>query len=221
MDMDFLPDERPMEPVAVVRTDFPSKFGLRARAGWFLRSGERSCSRPSIAIRTRCAASRAIPTCGWCGSSPRAHAGTGRPRVRPPRLGGNTAMGVFATRSPFRPNPIGLSCVRAGFGGVRHGRGTLLHISGIDMMDGTPVYDIKPYVPHAALPSRGRGRLCRRRARLCASGGRARGVHGADPADRREALIGVLAQDPRPGYRPRRRAAVWQSGSRAWTCASP
>ena len=71
------------------------------------------------------------------------------PTVRPPRLGGNARMGVFATRSPFRPNPIGLSCVRLLGMGRQSGVGTVLRLGGADLMDGTPILDVKPYVPYA------------------------------------------------------------------------
>ena len=71
------------------------------------------------------------------------------PTVRPPRLGGNERLGVFATRSPFRPNPLGLSCVKREGVDLQSPRGPLLHVSGADLMDGTPIYDIKPYLPYA------------------------------------------------------------------------
>lgn len=121
------------------------------------------------------------------------------PTVRPPRLGGNVRMGVFATRSPFRPNPIGLSCVR--LLGLRRtaDSGTLLDIAGADLMDGTPIFDVKPYLPYAdAYPE--------------ASGGFAAevpetltvripdGCLAAVPETQREALRGILANDPRPHY---------------------
>ena len=70
------------------------------------------------------------------------------PTVRPPRLGGNTRLGVFATRSPFRPNPIGLSCVRLESIEPSSPQGPLIHVSGADLMDGTPISDIKPYIPY-------------------------------------------------------------------------
>ena len=72
------------------------------------------------------------------------------PTVRPPRLGGNTRMGVFATRSPFRPNNLGLSCVKLLAVEETAEHGTVLHVGGADLMDGTPIFDIKPYVPYAA-----------------------------------------------------------------------
>ena len=123
------------------------------------------------------------------------------PTVKPPRLGGNCRMGVFATRSPFRPNPLGLSCVR--LEGIETGgtEGPVLHVAGADLMDGTPIYDIKPYIPYAD-------------CRLEATGGFAEKVmdYSLDvdfpdallkeiPMEKRAAILRVLAQDPRPGYR--------------------
>ena len=122
------------------------------------------------------------------------------PTVRPPRLGGNTRMGVFATRSPFRPNNLGLSSVR--LVGVEHTEqfGTVLHVAGADLMDGTPIFDIKPYIPYSD-------------CHVEASGGFT--DHAGDfllkvefpehlltrlPEDKRQAAVGVLSHDPRPSY---------------------
>lgn len=122
------------------------------------------------------------------------------PTVRPPRLGGNRRMGVFATRSPFRPNRLGLSCLE--LLEVRQDRllGPVLTVGGGDLLDGTPIYDIKPYLPYAD---------CRPEA----LGGFASCPQGPAlqvdipqkllervPPEKREALLGVLAQDPRPSY---------------------
>jgi tRNA-Thr(GGU) m(6)t(6)A37 methyltransferase TsaA len=125
---------------------------------------------------------------------------TWSPTVRPPRLGGNARMGVFATRSPFRPNPIGLSCVRLDGIGHTEKFGPVLHVSGADLMDATPILDIKPYLPYADS----------RPDALSGWTGAARGsllrvactpeLLERLPADRREALLGVLAHDPRPSY---------------------
>ena len=122
------------------------------------------------------------------------------PTVRPPRLGGNTRMGVFATRSPFRPNPIGLSCV--GLEGVElhTPQGPVIHVTGADLMDGSPIYDIKPYIPYAD---------CRPQAVVGFASAPKEATLEVDippellaqvPEELREALIGVLAQDPRPTY---------------------
>ena len=122
------------------------------------------------------------------------------PTVRPPRLGGNKRMGVFATRSPFRPNPIGLSSVR--LLGVEKTKkyGYVLRISGADLLDGTPIYDIKPYLPYVdSHPEASNGfALDEKEGRLT--------VDFPDkllniiPTEKQSALIAVLAQDPRPGY---------------------
>ena len=121
------------------------------------------------------------------------------PTVRPPRLGGNARMGVFATRSPFRPNALGLSCVELKAVETRPGLGTVLVVRGADLMDGTPIFDIKPYVPYAD---------CRPDARsgFAPDAGETLDVEISDallsklPPEKREALIGVLANDPRPRY---------------------
>ncbi len=121
------------------------------------------------------------------------------PTVRPPRLGGNQRLGVFATRSPFRPNPIGLSCVR--FLGLRQSEeGPILQVAGADLMDGTPIYDIKPYLPYAD-------------SKPDAAGGFAAALTSYEleveipdellkriPQDKQKAVIGILKQDPRPSY---------------------
>lgn len=121
------------------------------------------------------------------------------PTVRPPRLGGNARMGVFATRSPFRPNALGLSCVKLERVGWESPSGPVLHVLGADLVDGTPIYDIKPYLPYAD---------CRPEA----AGGFAPAPEGAlavefppellarVPEEKRAALLGVLEQDPRPRY---------------------
>ncbi|MBQ1410752.1 MAG: tRNA (N6-threonylcarbamoyladenosine(37)-N6)-methyltransferase TrmO [Oscillospiraceae bacterium] len=122
------------------------------------------------------------------------------PTVRPPRLGGNTRMGVFATRSPFRPNAIGLSCVR--LEGVRQdpALGAVLEVSGADLLDGTPIYDIKPYLPYADCRPEAVGGFAAvapsSRLQVCCPEELLEQV----PAEKRAALLGVLAQDPRPSY---------------------
>lgn len=120
------------------------------------------------------------------------------PTVRPPRLGGNARMGVFATRSPFRPNALGLSCVRLE-GVEQTAEGPVLLVAGADLMDGTPIYDIKPYLSYAdCRPDAAGGFAPQRGAELA--------VRIPDtlltrvPEDKRAALTGVLAQDPRPRY---------------------
>lgn len=122
------------------------------------------------------------------------------PTVRPPRLGGNTRMGVFATRSPFRPNPIGLSCVRLIAVQQDQTRGHVLRIAGGDLMNGTPIYDIKPYLPYADCRPEATGGFTDVVERQILQVEIPSDLECKIPFHQREALYGVLAQDPRPGY---------------------
>ncbi len=121
------------------------------------------------------------------------------PTVRPPRLGGNERLGVFATRSPFRPNGLGLSCVKLERVELQGPEGPVLHVSGADLMDGTPIYDIKPYVPYADChPEAAEGFAPRPQGGLKVDFPPA--LLEQVPERSREALKGVLACDPRPHY---------------------
>ena len=122
------------------------------------------------------------------------------PTVRPPRLGGNTRMGVFATRSPFRPNPIALSCVK--LAGIEEtvDHGTVLRILGADLMDGTPILDIKPYIPYADSHPEALGGFASVPAGETLEVIIPPELLERVPENQQEALRGVLAQDPRPHY---------------------
>ena len=125
---------------------------------------------------------------------------TWSPTVRPPRLGGNARMGVFATRSPFRPNPIGLSSVRLAGVESTPDLGTVLRVRGADLMDGTPILDIKPYLPYGDCHPDAVGGFASAPAGAVLEVEIPPSLLAQVPEDRREALIGVLAQDPRPHY---------------------
>ena len=122
------------------------------------------------------------------------------PTVRPPRLGGNTRMGVFATRSPFRPNHLGLSCVK--LLGVEETEefGTVLHVGGADLMDGTPIFDIKPYVPYADCHPEAAGGFTDTAGQYLLQVVFPEELLSLLPADKRQAAISVLSHDPRPSY---------------------
>jgi len=122
------------------------------------------------------------------------------PTVRPPRLGGNARMGVFATRSPFRPNNIGLSCVKLEEIRRDEKLGHVLVVSGADLMDGTPIYDIKPYLPYADCHPEATGGFAHRVKDYALQVVLPDELKAKVPGDKLEALLGVLAQDPRPGY---------------------
>lgn len=122
------------------------------------------------------------------------------PTVRPPRLGGNTRMGVFATRSPFRPNNLGLSSVT--LLGVEHTKsyGTVLHVGGADLMDGTPIFDIKPYIPYGDCHTDAVGGFTDRAGEFLLQVDFPEALLELIPLDKRDAAIGVLSHDPRPSY---------------------
>ena len=122
------------------------------------------------------------------------------PTVRPPRLGGNTRMGVFATRSPFRPNNLGLSSVK--LLGVEHTAefGTVLHVGGADLMDGTPIFDIKPYIAYGDCHPEATGGFTDTAGEFLLQVEFPLQLLEKLPADKREAAIGVLSHDPRPSY---------------------
>ena len=122
------------------------------------------------------------------------------PTVRPPRLGGNQRLGVFATRSPFRPNPIGLSCVKLVGVEQTEEHGWVIRVAGADLLNGTPIYDIKPYLPYADCKPEAIGGFASAPKEATLT------VHipaefvEKIPAEKLEAVRGVLAQDPRPSY---------------------
>ena len=199
--MQGIPAERiELQSIARVHTPFGEKFGVPRQAGLVPEAKgtvvfEPEFRNPDI---VRGLEGFSYIWLIWCFH--RAQRDNWSPTVRPPRLGGNTRLGVFATRSPFRPNPIGLSCVK--LEGVERDPklGPLLYISGMDMVDGTPVLDIKPYVPYCDIRAEATGGFT---ADLEESGLSVEippMLSETLPADFREGLVGVLAQDPRPRY---------------------
>ncbi len=122
------------------------------------------------------------------------------PTVRPPRLGGNTRMGVFATRSPFRPNALGLSCVKLERVEQTRSDGCVLHVSGADLMDGTPIFDIKPYIPYADAHPDARGGFTDSAGDFLLTVDFPDALLARIPDEKRAAAIGILSHDPRPTY---------------------
>lgn len=122
------------------------------------------------------------------------------PTVRPPRLGGNKRVGVFATRSPFRPNPVGLSSVRLDKAEVTEQYGTVLHVTGADLMDGTPIFDIKPYLPYVDSHSDAVDGFAGKVKDYCLQVEIPHELEKKIPEAKRASLREVLSQDPRPSY---------------------
>ena len=122
------------------------------------------------------------------------------PTVRPPRLGGNTRMGVFATRSPFRPNNLGLSCVKLLGVEMTKDLGPVIHVSGADLMDGTPIFDIKPYIPYADSHPDALGGFTDTAGEFLLQVDFPPQLLALLPEEKRNAALGVLSHDPRPSY---------------------
>ena len=139
-----------IRPIAHIRTDFPEKFGIPRQSGLARSLRGRIVFEPEYRNPD---ALRGLEDFShiwliWEFSANRSTS-SWQPTVRPPRLGGNASMGVFATRSPFRPNPLGLSCVKLESIEFSTDEGPVIHVCGADLMDGTPIYDIKPYIRYA------------------------------------------------------------------------
>lgn len=186
--------------IARVHTPFEEKFGVPRQAGLVPEAGgtvvfEPEYRNPDV-VRGLEGFSHVWLI--WCFD--RTQRNNWSPTVRPPRLGGNTRLGVFATRSPFRPNPIGLSCVKLESVEMDPRLGPVLHISGMDMVDGTPVLDIKPYVPYCDLRPEATGGFTSELADAGLTVEIAPELLKKIPAAFREGLTGVLSQDPRPRY---------------------
>ena len=189
-----------MKPVARIRSDFPTKFGIPRQAGLVEALSATVVFEPEFRDPEALRGIEDFSHLWLIWEFSAAKRDSWSPTVRPPRLGGNTRMGVFATRSPFRPNPIGLSCVRLLGVEHTHDAGTVLHVAGADLMDGTPIFDITPYIPYADChPDATEGFTAPGQDYLLEVDIPQR-LLARIPEDRREALKGVLAQDPRPSY---------------------
>ena len=141
--------EYTMKVIARIHSDFPEKFGIPRQSGLVPALRAKIVFEPEYRTPDALRGIEGFSHLWLIWQFSAAVRDTWSPTVRPPRLGGNERVGVFATRSPFRPNAIGLSCVRLERAEREEGLGTVLIVSGADLMDGTPIYDIKPYLPYA------------------------------------------------------------------------
>ena len=194
-------------PVAVFPSPFASKFGIPRQSGLAGSLHGRIVLEPAYRDPSALRGLEAFDYLWliWEFSANRGKAGAKadpevrwQPTVRPPRLGGNTRIGVFASRSPFRPNPLGLSCVRIEKIEWDSPEGPVIHVLGADLMDGTPIYDIKPYIAYAdARPEARSGFVDQTPWQALEVVFPEDLPFGGEAA---EALRDVLAQDPRPAY---------------------
>ncbi len=189
-----------MKVIARVRSDFPSKFGIPRQSGLVPELAARIVMEPEYRVAE---AFRGLEEYShiWLvwefSAAPRED---WSPTVRPPRLGGNTRVGVFASRSPFRPNPIGLSCVALDRIEMHPQEGPVLYIKGADLLDGTPIYDIKPYLAYTDSRPTASGSFAERHLMDRLQVVCPREWQQAIPEERWKELTGLLSQDPRPAY---------------------
>ena len=189
-----------MRPIAYMQSDFPEKFGIPRQSGLVEELAATVAFAPEYRNPSALRGLEGFSHLWLIWEFSQAGREGWSPTVRPPRLGGNKRMGVFATRSPFRPNPIGLSCVRLLEVGRDKRLGPVLKVAGADLMDGTPIYDIKPYLPYADCKPEAVGGFAARPKEADLAVDCPPGLLAAVPEGKRAALLAVLAQDPRPQY---------------------
>lgn len=189
-----------MDYIAYIKTDFPEKFGIPRQSGLIDSLKGTITFEPKYRNPDAVRGLEGFSHIWLIWEFSKAVREKWSPTVRPPRLGGNTRLGVFATRSPFRPNPIGLSCVKLDSIDYNGPDGPVLHVSGIDMMSGTPIFDIKPYIPYAdcqpAATDGFTGTVTYKRLDVVIDPALCRII----PEPALNALRDVLAEDPRPHY---------------------
>lgn len=189
-----------MDVIAVMHSDFPTKFGIPRQSGLAEALQSTIVFEPAYRNPEALRGIEGFSHLWILWQFSQAVRQDWSPTVRPPRLGGNTRMGVFATRSPFRPNAIGLSCVR--LLSVEHTQdmGTVLHIGGADLMDGTPILDIKPYIPYCDAHPEAMGGFTQNAGDYLLEVDFPENLKQRLPAEKQEAICQVLSHDPRPSY---------------------
>ena len=189
-----------IQPIARMRSDFSTKFGIPRQSGLVEQLRSTIVFEPEFRNPDALRGIEEFSHLWIIWQFSEAVRQGWSPTVRPPRLGGNTRMGVFATRSPFRPNNLGLSSVR--LLGVEQTKdfGMVLHVGGADLMDGTPIFDIKPYIPYGDCHMDATGGFTDRAGEFLLDVDFPRELLEKLPPDKREAAKAVLSHDPRPSY---------------------
>lgn len=199
MTMDKMKEEITFYRIAHIRTDFPEKFGIPRQSGLSAAKGKiifEKMYRSAQAVRGIENYSHLWILWEFSESI----RDQWSPTVRPPRLGGNERVGVFATRSPFRPNPIGLSCVRLDGVEMSAEYGPVLYVTGADLMDKTPIYDIKPYLPYADAYPEAVGGFAEERKSYRLEVVFSEQCREMFAQQELKVLEEILSQDPRPSY---------------------
>ena len=189
-----------MKIIARMKSDFPTKFGIPRQSGLVKELRSTIVFEPEFRNSDALRGLEDFSHLWVIWQFSQAVRKDWSPTVRPPRLGGNTRMGVFATRSPFRPNAIGLSSVEIlGIEQIPE-YGTVIHVAGADLMDETPILDIKPYIPYSDCHTDATGGFTDQAEDFLLTVSCTDNMLSVLPNDKREALLGVLSHDPRPSY---------------------
>lgn len=189
-----------MKVIARIHTDFPTKFGIPRQSGIIASLQGRIVFEPEYRNPEAVRGLEDFSYIWLLWEFSKAVRDTWSPTVRPPRLGGNVRKGVFATRSPFRPNPIGLSSVRLEKVDLDPKLGPVIYVSGVDLMDGTPIYDIKPYITYTDSHPDAVSGFASTPAEYLLEVDFPDTLLQKVPESQRESLVEVLAHDPRPQY---------------------
>lgn len=189
-----------IKPIARMKSDFPTKFGIPRQSGLVDELRSTIVFEPEYRNEDALRGLEGFSHIWIIWQFSEAVQEEWSPTVRPPRLGGNQRMGVFATRSPFRPNALGLSCVRILSIEKTETQGTVICVAGADLMDGTPIFDIKPYVPYSDCHPDAAGGFTSSAAPFLLKVDIPNDLLQRVDTDKRDALIGVLSHDPRPSY---------------------
>ena len=189
-----------IEPIAYMRSDFPTKFGIPRQSGLAKSLQSTIVFEPKYRNANALRGLEDFSHLWIIWQFSEAVRTDWTPTVRPPRLGGNARMGVFATRSPFRPNALGLSCVEIVGLEQTAENGTVIHVAGADLMDSTPIIDIKPYIPYSDAHPDALGGFTDTAEDFILSVDFPNHLLQLLPETKRQAAIEILSHDPRPSY---------------------
>ena len=189
-----------IRPIARMKSDFPTKFGIPRQSGLVEELRSTIVFEPEFRNPDTLRGIEGFSHLWLIWQFSEAVRDNWSPTVRPPRLGGNTRMGVFATRSPFRPNNLGLSCVKLLGVEQTADQGMVLHVAGADLMDGTPIFDIKPYIPYSDSHPDALGGFTDTAGDFLLDVIFPGKLLAMLPNDKQDAALAVLSHDPRPSY---------------------
>ena len=189
-----------IRPIARMKSDFPTKFGIPRQSGLVEELRSTIVFEPEFRNPDTLRGIEGFSHLWLIWQFSEAVRDNWSPTVRPPRLGGNTRMGVFATRSPFRPNNLGLSCVKLLRVEQTADQGMVLHVAGADLMDGTPIFDIKPYIPYSDSHPDALGGFTDTAGDFLLDVTFPGELLAMLPNDKQDAALAVLSHDPRPSY---------------------